>query len=195
MHWLAWHYLAVKKPREAERVARAAAAVGSELGLDVLGTVLEGQGQLREAEKVFREIDVRYNHRMALDLFYLRAQHRDGGERYEEAAKGVLARLFPQGLERVTLSDFNAPPKHGVRIQQDSAGARSMELAAGDVIVALDGYRVRNDIQYEAVRDLGGDHPIRLIAWSPRRGGYVAAEGRFDHRRAGLELENYVAAP
>jgi hypothetical protein len=192
MAWLAAYYLETGKPQEAERVGHEVASVGSWEGLDVLGNVLEQTGRLSEAEKVFKTIEARYQDRAPIDLFYLRAQRLKPGGVYEDAARRAMERVFPGGLERATLADFNGPPTHGVTIREDAAGVRRLGLARNDVIVALDGYRTRNYAQYRALRGFTRDKKMALVVWSRSRGGYVAAEGTFVNRRFGSVLWDYA---
>jgi hypothetical protein len=194
MTWLAAYYFSKGMPADAERVAAAAADVGSEAGLDLLGRVLERLGRLAEAETVFREIDMRYNRHAPLDLFYLRAQRLEGGSAYADAARRVTDRVFPAGLEKAALADFSGPPTDGVRILLTSPGVRRLGLAKDDVVVAFDGHRTRTLLQYQAVRDLTHDPKITLTVWSVRRAAYVTVEGRYLDRRFGTTFADYTAA-
>jgi hypothetical protein len=194
MNWLAGHYLDTNRPADAERVAQAAAAVGSAAGLDLLGTVLERRSRLREAEAVFRALDSRYNDHTPLDSFYIRAHERHGDARYEEHARQAMARLFPRGLERVSLADFTAPPRDGAEVTKVSEGARALGAGVGDVVVAADGYRVQTAAQYNVIRDLQRDAPLSFVIWNQQR-GYATAEGRFPGRRVGWLLRDRGQRP
>jgi hypothetical protein len=192
MAWLAGHYVEAGKPQEAERVGREAASVGSYAGYETLADVLEQTGRLSEAEKVWKTAVERYPGQPALDLFYLRAQRRKPGGAYDEPARRAMERVFPSGTERVTMADFNGPPKEGVTIMEDTAGVRQLALAKDDVIVALDGYRTRSLTQYRAVRGFTRDQKIALVAWSRSRNSYVAAEDTFANRRFGSLLGDFT---
>jgi hypothetical protein len=190
--WLATYYVETGKPQEAERVGREAASVGSQAGYEVLADVFERTGRLPEAEKLLKTASERYSGQTSLDLFYLRAQRVKPGGVYEDAARRAMERVFPSGTERVTMADFNGPPKEGVSIMEDSAGVRQLALAKDDVIVALDGYRTRNFNQYRAIRGFTRDKKIALVVWSRSRNSYVAAEGSFMNRRFGSLLGDFT---
>lgn len=190
MDWLAAYYLETGKGRDAERVARAAADAYCAVGLELLGTVLERKGRLREAESFMKAIGERYDTEAPLDLFYMRAQKRLGGRVYEEKARRAMQRLFPDGLEPARISDFNRPPRDGVVILDDTPGVRKLGLARNDVIVALDGYRTRGLHQYQAVRGFRDEGKIELIVWSVARREYATAQGSFRNRRFGSRLSD-----
>jgi len=191
MDWLAAYYFETGKPKDAERVARAAAEVGSSNGLVLLGTVLERQGRLSEAESVFKFVEERYNNRQELDLFYARARRLPNGEAYEDPGRRATERIFPKGLERVGVKELSGAPTEGVLILEDTRGVRDLGLAKNDVIVALDGYRTRDLNAYRAVRGFRQDQKIELIAWSTTRRAYVEAQGRFRNRRFGSTLQDF----
>lgn len=195
MHWLALYYLQLGRADDAERVARAAAETYSHAGLTVLGRVLDRRGRLPEAAAVFKAVEERYADRRELDLFLLRAERRAGGEVFREEARQVRERIFPKGLERVTLANFSGPPTEGVEILHDTKGVKELGLAKGDVIVAFDGYRTRNMRQYEVVREMSEDLTVRLLAWSASRKAYVAASARLLDRRTGSDLRSFPYRP
>ncbi len=158
------------------KVAQEGAAVYSEAGLEDMGRVLERLGKYEQAEALYKEMAERYEgSRWHLDVFYFRYQHRIGGDLFQEQATEVTQRVFPRGLERVSLNEWKEPPFpiEGASVPDGSARAASLRQAgvvAGDVILAIDHYRVRNDTQYLCVIRLTDAPTINLLVW---RGGRI----------------------
>jgi len=59
----------------------------------------------------------------------------------------------------------------------------------GDLIVGLDGWRVRNNDQYFAVNDFNPGPDMRLHVWQKDR--YVPIEARLVSRRFGVNLKTF----
>jgi len=113
---------------------------------------------------------------------------RDG--RFADAARAARARLFPKGLERV--AEPVAANPDGVRVLRCTVRFERLGLRKGDLIVAIDGYRVHDLRQYRCLRGAGdGSYAkVRLL----RNGQYLDATAP---RRglSGLYFENYPKVP
>jgi tetratricopeptide (TPR) repeat protein len=183
--WLVNYYFDRGDKEKAVVVAKRAAEVYSGDGLQIMGRVLERMGKYTEAESYFKKIEQRYNSRTELLSFYIRREQRAPGSGYTAQAAAALKELFPEGLQRVSLSDFSGPPsdRSGVRVPQITEKLRRFGYKVGDVIVALDGYRVGNDDQYLCVRGFTDDPNMTLFVW--RGGRYVEIKGLFKRRRFG----------
>jgi hypothetical protein len=189
--WLADYEFAHGRQAEAWRIATAAARTQSARGLRTLSNLAERTGAADKAEGLLREVAEHYEDETALLSFYLRAEAR-GDRRYAAAAAPIAARLFPQGVERVAVNHFTAgePPDRGVKVEGATRRLALAGLRDGDVIVALDGYRVRDYAQYSVVRDLSGDPAMRFVYF--RDGRYLVAEGRFPQRAIADYLRNWI---
>jgi tetratricopeptide (TPR) repeat protein len=183
--WLVNYYFDGDNKEKAVRVAEMAAAVYSGAGLQIMGRVLERQGKYTEAESYFKRIQERYNRPTELRSFYIRREQRAPGSGFAAQAANALKELFPQGLERASLSDFSAPPsdQDGLRIGQTTQKFLRFGIKVGDVIVAIDGYRIRNEDQYLCVRGFTDDPNMTVVVW--RAGRYVEIKGLFKRRRFG----------
>lgn len=95
---------------------------------------------------------------------YLRNQDRK--PEYRRAAAERSAALFPAGFEQVQLRDLADPPRDGVVIQSSSDLVRAAQMKPGDVIVAIDGVRVRSLEQYEFTRDGTFHSKMTLLVWT-----------------------------
>jgi tetratricopeptide (TPR) repeat protein len=183
--WLVNYYFDEGNKEKAVAVARLAAAVYSLGGLQIMGRVLERQGKYTEAESYFKKIQERYDNRTELQSFYIRREQRAPGSGFATQAASALKELFPQGLEPVSLSDFSAPPsdQNGLRIPQTTQKFVRFGVTVGDVIVAIDGYRIGNENQYLCVRGFTDDPNMTVIVW--RAGRYREIKGLFKRRRFG----------
>jgi hypothetical protein len=79
--------------------------------------------------------------------------NREGGENYQAGLSELLAPVFPRGLEPLPEEPETAPPTDGVLIDGDNETLKKAGLRGADVIVGLDGFRIRSLEQYDAVRE------------------------------------------
>jgi len=189
--WLVAYEYEHDRAAEAWRIATAAAETWSARGIASLAGLSERTGAYDKAEGLYRRIAERYEEESALLSFYLRAEAR-GDRRYAPAAAPIVSRLFPDGLSRVSIADFQAgeAPDKGVKVEGPNRRLALAGLRDGDVVVAVDGYRVRNHQQYNVIRDLSRDQAMAFIYF--RKGRYLVAEGRFPRRAVADYLRNWV---
>jgi tetratricopeptide (TPR) repeat protein len=187
--WLVNYYFDKGEKGKAVAVAQAAAEVYSLSGLQIMGRVLERMGRYPEAESYFKKIQERYDNKTELQSFYIRREQRAPGSGYAAQAATALKELFPQGLVRVSVSDFSTPLVNqdgvlgGLEISQTTGKLVRFGINLYDVIVAIDGYRIRNQDQYLCVRGFTDDPHMRVVVW--RAGRYVEIKGLFKRRRFG----------
>jgi hypothetical protein len=187
--WLVNYYFDGGRLEEAMRVASDAASVGSDGGLRTLGRLMERMARYDEAVDLYEKIADRYDNRSVLDEFYVRYERRVGGSRYRAEAERARSAIFPEGLSRVTLADFqqSKPPAPtdglGMGPFPLTDKLKRFGLRPHDVVVALDGYRVRNEAQYLCVRSFSDEPDMTAIVW--RDGAYVSVKGVFKRRRFG----------
>lgn len=177
MGWLADFYLRRGRPEEAKAVGRRAAEAGSYAGLVTLGEVQERLGQSEEAERTLRQAADRYGESAALWTFYVRQDRRLGGERYKAQAGNAMARLFRLPLTRTSLAELTSAPseRESVLVVRSSPHFEKLGLRTGDVIVAVDGYRVRTRTDLVRARALSVEPAATLIVW--REGRYLEVAG------------------
>jgi tetratricopeptide (TPR) repeat protein len=182
LKWLVGYHCDHGRTARAREVAGIAAETGSGGGMSALGYFFERMGQFEEAEKAYQSLVDRYDDRRALDEFYVRYQQRFGGERFRSEAEAALSRLFPKGLERVSLADLTTPPgEAGVRISGRYHRSTRFGLLKDDLLVALNGYRVRNDPQYQCLWSFTDEPEAIAIVW--RAGRYQEIKGRLPRMR------------
>jgi tetratricopeptide (TPR) repeat protein len=181
VQWLVGYYCDHARIDRAREVAQMAADVYSARGLQSMGYFSERMGRYADAESWYQKIVERYGEgsgRTALEDFYIRYARRVGDDRFSGQAAAALAKVFPAGLERVSPSDLTSPPPPGqsVTLNDDSQGARGIGIMKDDLVVAVNGYRVRGSRQYHLVLTFDDRPGLTMIVW--RQGRYVEVKGR-----------------
>jgi hypothetical protein len=169
---------------EAVKVAQFAGAVKSEMGLSILTFAMEKLGRLDEAEAAAKEDAEMYSDPSWLTNFQLR--HPD---RYPEVYKRELASRFPDGLQHAKIGDFTGSPNTGAVITSDSDTLKGAGLMVGDVIVALDGYRVDSEPQYMFIRALSMESKMNFVIW--RKDRYLEATAAVPGRRMMVDIVDF----
>jgi hypothetical protein len=173
--WLVGYYFDRGQSDKAAAVARAAAGTGSAAGMFVLASLLEKSGRLSEAEEQYRQILDRYQDAEALVGFYHR-RLQAGDAASEPKLRAALALALPAGLEPFARGTLAAPPTDGVVVRKENDNTKRWGLHWGDVIVALDGYRVHDLRSYDVVNALSLEPRLRLVVWHGGHYSEVAAE-------------------
>jgi hypothetical protein len=187
--WLVDYYLDRGKEARARELAALGAEVHSYAGLFTMARLLERMERYDEAEAWYKKNAEAYKigeGEKALKWFYVRYELRHKDSRFRVAAQAALRDLFPAGLEHIGLADFVSPaqPADGPMLQGTlSAEFRRLGLKAGDQIVALDGYRMRNWDQYTCVLGFADAGDATLIVWSGGR--YREVKGLIKRRKFG----------
>jgi S1-C subfamily serine protease len=112
---------------------------------------------------------------------------------HEAPWKRELEPVFPKGLSREPVPA--GPPALGVYVEQDSPAANKLGLQASDVIVAVDGWRVDNMVQYRSVRafPLSGGFTLKVARGATRI--YVTIPDRAfvaDFRIANYPVQGWI---
>jgi hypothetical protein len=174
MDWLIARYHDTGRPEEAMATARMAAATYSHRGLTTMAQYLERVGRYEEAAEYYTRIAERYQDPLAEDSFFAKNKDRLDSKRYGARIAEAMARLFPAGVQKVALADFTGRPD-GARLAGQTTQVAAWGLKGGDVVVALDGYRLRNHDQYGAIKGWSDDPRMRLIVFDGER--YREVEG------------------
>jgi tetratricopeptide (TPR) repeat protein len=203
--WLVKHYLDTGRRDRASAVAEAAAATGSGRGLQTMARYLERTGDFEGAERFLKQAFERYRNRPqypaeaeesqdaeqdedTLLAFYYRMARERKQAAYEERFLELASDDFPAGVERAELAAFSGYPADGVAVLRTWPLGERAGLKAGDVIVALDGYRVRTRRQYLLVRGFTDDPEMSLILFRHPR--YLALELRRADRYLGVDMRS-----
>ncbi len=181
--WLVDYYLDHDKKDEAKKLATFAGEVYSYGGLGTLAHFYERQGQLKEAEKTYKDQVERYtNETWDLNAFYLRNKN---NPLFKAESDKVVKYHLSYGLNPVKLSDFKTPPTDGVKIAKDSELSRANGLKKGVVIVAVDGIRIKDHDEFNLAREVNSrNKSVELIYWDGS--GYHSLKGSPPNRRFGF---------
>lgn len=184
--WLVDYYERSGQLERAYDLAQRSAAAYSATGLVTLAQLYERRGRLDEAERLYMDVNLRYQ-RTTADLagFLYRQAVVAGRSAYLERWRAVETGLFPNGLRKVP-DTMREQPAKGVSVYEDSSTSRRVRLQAGDIIVGVDGFVVEDKEQYEAIVAFsmaGVRH--KLTAW---RGVLFTVELPENH---GMVLEDH----
>jgi tetratricopeptide (TPR) repeat protein len=165
--WLVNHYFRQRRLDPALQLAERSAKTGSFAGLVTLASLYERLERWDDAEEVYREAADRYDNPSQLLGFYYRAVHNRKQMEFDEAWRAALAEVFPNGLTR----DAGEPgrPAIGVIVTRNDELAKNAGLQPGDIIVALEGWRVENIRQYAAINAFFETDLMKLTAWRRKR--------------------------
>lgn len=162
--WLVDYYFEHGRQDEAQKIARDAAESYSSRGLETMASLMEKMQRFSEAEEYYKKIKERYDDPGELNAFYFRNKART--PEYAHAAEALQASIFPNGMEPAQLQTFSGPPHDGVLIRTSSPLVHAAGLKVGDVIVAIEGARVRSLPQYSFLRDRDPNSKMTLIVWN-----------------------------
>lgn len=204
--WLVKHYLDTGQQERARAVAEAAAATGSGPGLRTLAQFFERTGEFDRSEEILKGVLERYGGQPqypaereessdgaqdedALIGFYYRMAYQEKQAGYEKRFLELVDDDFPNGLEPADLRSFSGFPTDGVAVLKTWPYAERAGFKSGDVIVALDGYRVRNRRQYVLVRGFSDAPEMSLVVF--RHPGYVEVKARSADRYLGFDMRSH----
>jgi len=197
LEWLITYYEERGLAERATALARDAADTYSAAGLAAYATLLDRRGEHARAEELYQAIRERYENSTDLASHYLLESRRTHDAALEAKAMAIAGKTFPQGVERVTLTAFSNPPTDGIVFHAYGRRAERIGLRMSDVIVAVDGIRVRNHQQYWYVIRSSFDTRVPLIVW--REGGYRELNATIPQRSFGATFQSYeptrAAAP
>ncbi len=199
-NWLVNYYYDQGRVEEARTLADMAADVYCSWGLYTRAYLSERMGQPVEAERTYVAKAERYDGEepvsYALAGFYYRmARVEKDGEpsEYDARLEELLSRVFPEGLEPLPEALDASPPTDGLLIDGKSDWLEYAGLRGSDVIVGLDGFRVRSLPQYDVVRNfqaLPSDATeMRLRVF--RQTQYLDITTRLLGRRFGVRVRTY----
>jgi hypothetical protein len=185
--WLIDYYVRQGHPDRALRLANEAAETGSYPGLSFRARLLEQLERYQEAERDFTRMAQRYDNNSSLVAFYYRMARGRGRTEYEARLQKSARELFPRGLEKVE-GLGSAAPTDGAYVNGHSEVLLAAGLRAGDVIVGLDGWRIRAAGQYEAVVRFDRRDDMTFTVW---RGGYRQIRATVKDRWLGVTLVDF----
>ena len=91
--------------------------VYSAYGLEAKALFFELTSNYDAAFTRYEKDEERYDDSSSLISFCLRYKTLTGSSRFDPQLEKRMGKLFPKGMEKVSLSDFHGPPTDGVLIQ------------------------------------------------------------------------------
>ena len=193
LDWLAAPYLEAGENGKVRQIATVAGRFGTDQALVSAGSLYERMGDLAETEAVLRQVKDQERRIDVLTAFFSRHPREVDatGVSFRQHCDALRDRIFADGLEKVVLSGLTEPPRSGVTFTKDNGSLRALGMRAGDVIVAVDGYRIENGLHYVYVRNLDPDNNrMALIVWNGK--SYAEVDAWVKGRRFGLPLKDYA---
>jgi len=186
MNWVVDYHFDRGNARRANEIADQVAQTHSAIGLRTRARLSFRMGNYEESRAWYQRLAERYpDRRDDLWAFYIRLEQRQKGGLFKTETADARAHLFPPTLERVAIETFKAPPTlTELRYTKESMPiVGTLDLWDGDIVLAVDGYRVRNLKQWYCVRGFTDDPAIHVIVW--RNGRYRELTGNVRRTRFG----------
>ena len=187
--WLVRYYLKHDRKAKAGAIAQEAGEVYSFRGLVAQAVFFEEISNYDNAFNWYSKIEERYSDATPVLNFCLRYRDKVGDTRFQSEVEKRLNKMFPKGVEKVSLADFNRAPADGVEFLGQNALMDAVGLKKGDVIVAIYGIRVHNVMQYAYGRNLKDTRDLDLIVW--QGGSYREVTASPPKHLFGVSIENY----
>jgi hypothetical protein len=168
--WLFRYHVSHGGAARAEALARMAEDVGSRRGTELLAEWHERRGEYAETETLLKGIVDRYDNSEPLGGFLMRRALATRDEQLQTSAAEMLRDAFPHGPQRVVPHALPATASDGVRFASFGPQTQSLGFEQGDIIVAVDGWRVHHMSQYSVALRFSLDENMTFTVF--RRGRY-----------------------
>ncbi|HXD16191.1 MAG TPA: hypothetical protein VN654_04185 [Vicinamibacterales bacterium] len=189
--WLARYYRDVGRTDDARTIATRAGHTGSARGLRTLGEQLEAEGRDAEAEDVYRDIADSYpNVTEPLGTFLLKRALATRDAALQAEAMNLLRSIYPDGLQRPNTYELDAVPRDGAVFGNFGRRPSSVGFRADDIIVRVDGWRVRTAAQVIEAMWLDAGNPVAFTLW--RGGKYQEVRLTVPQHYLGVVFRDYV---
>ena len=144
-----------------------------------------------EAEGSYRQVAGRYDDASGLIAFYYRVARGRGRKEYEAPLQRAVRAVFPHGLEPVPAPEAlgTEVPRDGAHVMGHSQTLLAAGLRAGDVVVGLDGWRIRTAEQYGTARRFSRDDEMTFTFW--RGGSYQQVKVPVKERWLGVTFVDH----
>jgi tetratricopeptide (TPR) repeat protein len=187
--WLVNYYYDHNRKTEAFEVATMAAGVYSYRGLSTMANLCARAGRLLDAETYFQKAAERYDSWAELAQFYSKYPAQP---KFADAFQRTIVKIFPKGEEPADIATITGAPGDGVILVTTNKISDSLGLLKGDVVVAVNGARVRNRAQYtyKLKTGLSLSPAATLIVWS--RNTYRSVKVNLPDGRLGVEIDTFT---
>jgi hypothetical protein len=189
--WLVKYYLKKGETQKAQSIADKAGGVYSAVGLEAKAEFFEATGKYDEAFEWYAKEEKRYDKPDPLISFCIRYKAKAGDTRFDAELNSRVLKLFPKGIEKVDLKDFQSAPADGVLLQKENDLVSKARMKTGDIIVAVNGIRVHNLPQYLQGRETSMAPEMTLIVWQGNQ--YREIKASPPNHRFGVDMGDYPA--
>ena len=189
--WLVQYYDRTGATEKATSLAKSAAEVYSQRGLETMARLMEKRGDFTAAIGYHQKIEERYGDSGSLVGCLLRYERVKGKNDYAPELRKLVLGILPRGLEQIGPAMLAGPPKNGTFFKSESAETRKAGIRLTDIIVGVRGYKVNTFAAYDAVRDMEPNTPFKLLVW--RNGQYIELSAAPPNNRFGVDMGNYTA--
>jgi tetratricopeptide (TPR) repeat protein len=187
--WRVRYYLKKSQTDKAREIADFAGEVYSHRGLVAKAVFMESTSNYDGAFEWFAKIEERYDKSFPLMEFCQRYKKLTGDARFDAELQKRIPKLFPKGIEKVSLGNFHKEPADGVLIRGKSDLLRSAGMKPGNVIVAINGVCVHNFEQYCYVLESLDTPELDLIVWQGT--AYHEIKSSPPNHRFGVDFGDY----
>jgi hypothetical protein len=204
--WLMNHYLDEGNVEKARALAERAVGTGSGPGMIAMSRFRERTSDFAGADQQLRALIARYGNRPQtpeereeardgrqdedeLIGFYYRMVYVRKMAAYEPRFLELTRKDFPQGLEHLEPHDFAGRPEDGVFVLKSWPYAERAGIKMGDIVVGLDGFRVRTRRQYMVVRSFSDSPEMTLLLF--RHPGMREVKARSVSRHLGFDMRSH----
>lgn len=188
--WLTRYLMDHGQASDARAIAVSADDVGSGGGIAVLAEVKERQGDHAGAEAGYKRMQERYGVAWQLGAYYLRRWKATGDAAQRDRGLALVAQSFTSGFEAVPST--GAAPVDGVAFTNFGARAAKAGLRKTDIIVGVDGVRVRSDAQFDVLMRASHEAAMQFTVW--RDGNYATVNGTLPQRWLGTGYRTHRPA-
>ena len=188
--WLMRYHLAHGNTARAEAIARMAGDTRSSRGMELLAEWDERNGRHDEAETRLQAIMKRYpENTTQLGAFLMRHSTRTKDQGLRVKAAELLRPSFPLGAEPLAVQALPVTASDGVRFASFGERPATFGFRSDDVIVGLDGWRVRDGAQYAAAVKFSFDEQMTFTVF--RKGRYEQVQARVPERWLGARMGTF----
>jgi tetratricopeptide (TPR) repeat protein len=163
--WLINYWLKHRRPVKAGEIAEEAGNVYSFAGLCAKAVFQEATSNYDGAFETLANLEERYDDSTPLLNFCFSYKAKTGDAKFDPELQKRVGKLFPKGMEKVSLADFKGPPTDGVAFSGANQALYTNHMEISDVIVAVYGVRVHGMAQYTFARTLKDTPELDLIVW------------------------------
>jgi hypothetical protein len=192
--WLVRRLWDTGQHSRARALAEGAASTRSGSGINLLGYVFEREGRLEDAQQMYELVVNKYGKASGGELarFCVRRARATKDDTWLLRVPELLPDVFPKGVERAETAWLPAPPKDGMVFTSFGRRALASGLRATDIVVAVDGFRVRSNGQYGVLAHGSFEPRATFTVWRDDR--YHEVDVTMPERWLGVGLDTYPSA-